>query len=76
MLKTVRLELELPGDWKALRFPKALDDRLQELLNRQNETGRLAPHERREAKALAELADMLSLMRARAAVARQSDRNG
>lgn len=66
MVRTVHLKLDLPGDWKSLRFPKALDDRLQELLDRQNETGKLTSRERREARALVELVDMLSLIKARA----------
>jgi len=67
--KTVALKLQLPADWKSFRLPKALDARLQELLDRQDRDGKLVPQERREAKALTELVDMLSLMKARVAAA-------
>jgi hypothetical protein len=58
--------MTLPEDWGTFRLPPALDDRLQELLDRQDRDGKLSPRERREAIALTELVDMLSLMKARA----------
>jgi hypothetical protein len=76
MIRTVHLKLDLPGDWKSFRFPKALDERLQELLERQNTAGRLSPREKREARALVELVDMLALMKARAAAAEQRRGDG
>jgi hypothetical protein len=45
---------------------RALDERPQELLDRQDHTGKLSRAERREAEALVELAKMLSLMKLRA----------
>lgn len=69
MPRSVVVQLELPKDWKRFRMPRALHERLQELLDRQDTEGRLSPRERREAGALAELADMLSVMRLRAEVA-------
>ena len=66
---TVLVELELPKDWRKFRLPRALHDRLHELLNRQDRDGKLSRLERREATALAELVDMLSLMRLRAELA-------
>jgi hypothetical protein len=69
MAQSVLVELVLPKDWKRFRMPRALHDRLQELLDRQDLVGKLSPRERREAEALAELADMLSVMRLRAEVA-------
>jgi hypothetical protein len=66
MSQSVLVELTLPGDWEAFRLPRALDDRLRELLDRQDQDGKLSPRERREATALTELVDMLSLMKARA----------
>jgi hypothetical protein len=62
----VLVELNLPRDWRQFCLPPALRDRLQELLDRQDETGKLSRTERREAKALTELVDMLALMRLRA----------
>ena len=66
---TVLVELELPKDWRKFRLPRGLHDRLHELLDRQAREGKLSPPERREATALAELVDMLSLMRLRAELA-------
>lgn len=63
------VELNLPKDWRSCRLPQPLHLRLQELLDRQGREGRLAPRERREAAALTELVDMLSLMRLRAELA-------
>ncbi len=64
MARSVLVELNLPDDWRMFRLPPALDDRLQELLDRQDRDGKLSPRERREAKALVELVDMLTLVKA------------
>jgi hypothetical protein len=69
MAQSLLVELELPGDWRRFRMPRALQDRLQDLLDRQDQEGKLTPKERREATALAELVDLLSLMRLRAELA-------
>jgi hypothetical protein len=69
MTQSVLVKLDLPKDWKKFRMPRALHDRLQELLDRQDRDGKLSSRERREAGALTELADMLSAMRLRAEVA-------
>jgi hypothetical protein len=69
MPRSVLVELELPKDWRKFRLPAALHERLQELLDRQDETGKLSRKERREASALTELVDLLSLMRLRAKLA-------
>ena len=74
MPRPVRIELDLPRDWKGFRLPPALHDRLQELLDRQDHDGKLSRRERREAEALVELADMLALMKLR--VRRGANRNG
>ena len=66
MPQSVLVELELPEDWAEFRLPPALHDRLQELLDRQDRTGKLSKRERREAGALTQLVDMLSLMKLRA----------
>lgn len=63
MGQSVIVELSLPRDWERFALPPALHDRLQELLDRQDLEGRLSHRERQEAKALAELVDMLSLLR-------------
>jgi hypothetical protein len=69
MVQSVLVELELPKDWRKFRLPRALHERLQELLDRQDETGKLSAKERREATALTELVDVLSVMRLRAKAA-------
>lgn len=69
MPESVLVELPLPKGWNKLRMPRALHERLQELLDRQDRDGRLSARERREAVALAELADILSLLRVRAELA-------
>jgi len=68
-MSTVTLELELPRDWQEFTLPPALHDRLQELLDRQDESGKLSLRERREAEALTQLVDMLSLMKLKAEAA-------
>lgn len=65
MTQSVLVELDLPKDWERFTLPPALHDRLQELLDRQDLNGKLPRRERREAEAIAELVDMLSLMKLR-----------
>lgn len=72
-MSQVLIELDLPNDWKEFKLPPALDARLQSLLDKQDETGTLSRPERQEAKAIAELADMLSLLKLRA---RKAERRG
>jgi hypothetical protein len=69
MPQSVFVQLELPQDWRTFRLAPALRDRLQELLDKQDAEGKLPPRERREATALAQLADMLALMKIRAKLA-------
>lgn len=69
MAQSVLVELRLPGDWQRFRLPPALDDRLQELLDRQDSEGKLSARERREAKALVQLVDLLTHVKLRARLA-------
>lgn len=69
MSRIVMVELHLPEDWRKLRLPPPLHARLQELLDKQDRSGKLTRKERREATALTELVDLLSLMRLRAKLA-------
>ena len=73
MGQSVLVELDLPKDWERFTLPAALHDRLQELLDRQDLEGKLPRRERREAEALTELADMLSLMKLRVEHAAKRD---
>jgi hypothetical protein len=59
------VRVELPGDLQRLRFPKALDRRLHELLDKQSTEGKLSAAERAEAEGLVEVAEMVSLLRLR-----------
>lgn len=65
-MSAVLVELNLPKEMRELRLPAALHERLQELLDRQDRDGKLMAKERREALALAKLAELLSVMRLRA----------
>ena len=65
-MSQVVVEIGGPRDWRRFRLPPALDSRLQELLDRQDLEGKLTRAERREAEALVELTEMLSLMKLRA----------
>ena len=65
-MSSVTLELELPEDWAEFQLPAALNSRLTMLLDLQDRTGTLDEPERREAEALCDLVDMLSLLKLRA----------
>lgn len=64
-MSQVTIELEVPSDWKQFKLPPALNKRLQSLLDKQDESGQLTATERREAKAITQLVDMLTLMKLR-----------
>jgi hypothetical protein len=66
MPRTVSIALEVPADLARFRFPKALDRRLQSLLDKQDTGARLSAAERQEAAGLVELAEVLSWLRLRA----------
>ena len=69
MAQSLLIEVDLPKDWKHFSMPPALNDLLQELLDKQDETGKLSRKERREAEALVKLTEVFSLMKVRAACA-------
>ena len=62
---TLTLEVELPDDIARLRLPRAVGERLQFLLDRQDAGAPLTPQEREEAEGLVDLAEFLSLLRLR-----------
>ena len=64
---TVHIDLEMPADLARLRLPEALDRRLQALLDKQDQGHALTTDERAEADGLVELAELLTLLRLRAA---------
>ena len=65
-MTTVVLEVEVPESLAAFRLPDGLQDRLQELLDRQDAGEILTPAERKEAESLVDLAEWLSLLKLRA----------
>ena len=58
--------VELPGDLSRFSMPPALHARLQHLLDLQDSSGKLTAQERREARALTEMTDLMALMKLRA----------
>lgn len=71
-MSQVLIELDLPRDWREFRLPAALNNRLQTLLDKQDQEGKLGRAERQEAKAITQLVDMLSFMKLRARTAARS----
>ncbi len=66
MPQQVLVKLDLPDDLGRFRLPRGVDDRLQALLDRQDQDGKLTAGERREAEGLVDLAELLSFLRLRA----------
>ena len=65
MSQHVLIELEVPTDLDRFKLPKGVNERLQELLDRQDRGEALTPAERTEAEGLVELSELLSLLRLR-----------
>tara|TARA_Y100000588_G_C14172492_1_gene889804 strand:+ start:505 stop:735 length:231 start_codon:yes stop_codon:yes gene_type:complete len=65
MSQHVLVELEVPDTLDGFALPAGVDERLQHLLNRQDQGDELTPAERKEAEGLVDLADMLSLLKLR-----------
>jgi hypothetical protein len=65
MSRVVAIELEIPDDLARFRLPPGVNDRLQELLDRQDRGVSLNEAERREAEGLVEMAELLTLLRLR-----------
>jgi hypothetical protein len=64
-MSAVHLEIEMPEDLARFRLPAAVQQRLQALLDRQEEGVALTAAERAEAEGLVNLAELLSLLRLR-----------
>ncbi len=67
---TLTIDVDLPADLARFRLPTAVACRLQGLLDRQDAGHPLSAEERAEAEGLADLADLLTLLRLRAERAR------
>jgi hypothetical protein len=63
MSRTVQLTVPMPTKLAKLRFPKALDARLQFLLGEQGRKGRLTTGEKKEAEGLVQMATTLSILK-------------
>lgn len=66
MSQAVQIELEIPDDLARFRLPDGVQQRLHELLGRQDRGVPLSADERREAEGLVNLAELLSLLHLRA----------
>jgi hypothetical protein len=60
------IKIEVPLSTEQFKLPKAVNNRLQQLLDRQDQGKKLSVAEREEAKGLVDLSEMLSLLRMRA----------
>lgn len=65
MSQAIHLELEVPDDLARLRLPQGVQQRLTELLDKQDQGKPLTNAEQREAEGLVDLAELLSLLRMR-----------
>ena len=65
-MSAVHLEIEMPDDLARLRLPAGVQQRLQALLDKQEEGSPLTTAEREEAEGLVNVAELLSLLRLRA----------
>ncbi len=63
----IHLELDLPKDMAGLMLPEGVDRRLHSLLDKQDRGELLTDDELAEAEGLVNLAELLSLLRLRAA---------
>lgn len=71
MPQNIRIDLEMPEDLAQFKLPKAVDERLQSLLDKQDRGEALTATEKLEAEGLVNLAELLSLLRLRAQSALQ-----
>ncbi len=60
------IDIDLPAELAQFRLPRAVADRLQTLLDRQDSGQPLSASERDEAEGLVNLAEFLTLLRLRA----------
>ena len=65
MPSSEKVKIEMPVSSDKIRLSRAVDQRLQALLDRQDRGEKLNATERKEAEGLVELSELLSLMRIR-----------
>ena len=63
--QTIQLRLHAPGDLGKFRLPAGVQQRLSQLLDRQDQGFPLTAAERLEAEGLVDLSEMLSLLKLR-----------
>lgn len=66
MAQAIQFEVNVPDDLATFRLPTAVQRRLTDLLDRQDQGHDLSEQERSEAEGLVELSDLLSLLKLRA----------
>tara|TARA_B100000315_G_C14420541_1_gene515357 strand:+ start:319 stop:564 length:246 start_codon:yes stop_codon:yes gene_type:complete len=66
MSEHILVEIEMPDDLAGFRLPEGVDQRLQNLLDRQDQGESLPADEKKEAEGLVNLSEWLSLLRLRA----------
>jgi len=66
MSQHVIIQVEIPSDLIKFKLPKGVDQRLQDLLDRQDRGKKLSAAERMEAEGLVNLSEFLSFLRLRA----------
>lgn len=59
------IKLEMPISSKSIKLPKAVNNRLQQLLDKQDNGENLSQAEKDEAQGLVDLAELLSLLKLR-----------
>jgi len=65
MSSAIQIEIHMPDDLARFRLPEGVQQRLQALLDKQDQGQPLTDAEQREAEGLVNLADLLSLLRLR-----------
>ena len=66
MSQHVVVTIEIPAALKQFKLPQGVNERLQELLDRQDSGDKLTASEQQEAEGLVEVAEFLSLLNLRA----------
>ncbi len=75
MSQQVLVEIEMPATLQKFKLPLGVDERLQDLLDRQDAGETLTKSQRREAEGLVDLAEFLSLLRLRSSRVRREQEN-
>lgn len=66
MSALLTFKLDLPGDLAHFKLPAAVNNRLHQLLDKQDDGNPLTTQEREEAEGLVQLSELITLLRLRA----------